>query len=41
MINFANLFSQFRSSTTSAINDLIDDPNTNIDKLLDEDTFLN
>ena len=25
----------------SSINDLIDDPNTNIDRLLDEDSFVN
>lgn len=41
MINFASLFSQFRSNTGSAINELIDDPNTNIDRLLDEESFLN
>ena len=41
MINFASLFGGFRGSTVSAINDLLDDPNTDFDKLLDEDSFLN
>ena len=35
MINFASLFSQFRNNSGSAIMELVDDPNTNIDRLLD------
>ena len=41
MINFTNLFGGFRGNTASVINDLLDDHNTKLDKLLDEDTFLN
>ena len=41
MINFASLFSQFRGSSTSPINDLIDQSDTDIDRLLDEDSFAN
>ena len=42
MINFASLFSQFRGgSASSSINDLIDTPGTTLDRLLEEDSFVN
>ena len=41
MINFATLFNQFRTGTNSPINDLIDQPDTDLDRLLDEDSFVN
>ena len=41
MINFASLFSQFRGGSSSPINDLIDDPDTDLERLLDEDSFTN
>jgi hypothetical protein len=40
MINFASLFNQFRMNGSS-IGDLIDAPGANIDRLLDEDSFIN
>lgn len=39
MINFASLFNQFRIN--NSISDLIDAPGTTLDKLLDEESFLN
>lgn len=39
MINFASLFSQFRMS--NSVGDLIDAPGVTLDRLLDEDSFLN
>lgn len=39
MINFASLFNQFRMG--SSIGDLIDAPGVTIDRLLDEDSFIN
>lgn len=41
MINFASLFNQFRGGSNSPINDLIEQPDTDLDRLLDEDSFLN
>lgn len=41
MINFASLFSQFRGGSSSPINDLIDQPDTDLDRLLNEDSFVN
>jgi hypothetical protein len=41
MINFASLFNNIGGRSNSAINDLIDQPNTNLESLLDEDSFLN
>lgn len=35
MINFASLFSQFRNNPGSAINDLLDNPDTTLERLLD------
>lgn len=39
MINFASLFNQFRMSNSVA--DLIDAPGITLDRLLDEDSFIN
>ena len=41
MINFASLFNQFRGGSSSPVNDLIEQPETDLDRLLDEDTFVN
>ena len=42
MINFASLFNQFRmGGGNSSINELIDNPNTTIRRLLDEESFIN
>lgn len=41
MINFASLFSQFRSGSNSLISELLEQPDTDLDRLLDEDTFPN
>jgi|JI10StandDraft_1071094.scaffolds.fasta_scaffold196073_1 hypothetical protein len=40
MINFASLFNQFRINNNS-IGDLLNTPNTTIDQLLDEESFVN
>ena len=39
MINFASLFSQFRGGSNSLVSELLDQPDTDLDRLLDEDTF--
>ena len=41
MINFASLFNQFRGGSSSPINDLIEQPETDLERLLDEDSFVN
>ena len=41
MINFASLFNQFRSSNSSGLSDLFDQPSIKMGRVLDEDTFLN
>ena len=41
MINFASLFTNFRGGANSAINDLIDQSDITLDRLLDEDSFVN
>lgn len=41
MINFASLFTNFRGGGNSAINDLIDQSDITLDRLLDEDSFAN
>ena len=41
MINFASLFSQFRNTSNSAISELLEQPNVDLPKLLDEDSFVN
>ena len=41
MINFASLFSQFRNTSNSAVSDLLDQPNVDLPRLLDEDSFVN
>ena len=42
MINFASLFNQFRmGGGNSSINDLIDTPGTTLDRLLEEESFVN
>lgn len=41
MLNFANLFNQFRSSSSSSVSDLLEQPGTKITRLLDEDSFVN
>jgi len=41
MINFASLFNQFRSSSNNAVNDLLEQENVPLSKLIDEDSFIN
>lgn len=41
MINFASLFNQFRSSVNNVVNDLLDEDNVPLSKLIDEDSFMN
>ena len=41
MINFASLFSQFRNTSNSAVTDLLEQPNVDLPRLLDEDSFVN
>jgi hypothetical protein len=41
MLNFASLFNQFRSQTASSLSDLLEKSTTKMDRLLDEDSFLN
>jgi hypothetical protein len=41
MINFASLFNQFRSQSSSGLAEMLEQPSTRMGKLLDEDSFLN
>jgi hypothetical protein len=41
MLNFASLFSQFRSQSNSGLSDLLEQPSIKMGRLLDEDSFLN
>lgn len=41
MLNFASLFNQFRSQSSSGITDLLEQPGTRMGRLLDEDSFVN
>ena len=41
MINFASLFNTFRNNSNSAVSDLLEQPNTDLPRLLDEDSFVN
>lgn len=41
MLNFASLFNQFRSQSSSGISELLDQPSTRMGRLLDEDSFMN
>jgi hypothetical protein len=41
MLNFASLFNQFRSQSNNGLNDMLDQPNIRMGRLLDEDSFLN
>ncbi len=41
MINFASLFGSFSRGGNSAINELIDKPDTSLDQLLDIESFPN
>ena len=41
MINFASLFNNFRTNTNSAVSELLDQPNIDLGRLLDEDLFVN
>jgi hypothetical protein len=41
MLNFTSLFNQFRSQSNSGLADLLDQPDINMGRLLDEEPFLN
>ena len=41
MMNFASLFNQYRSAANNTINDILNQEEILIEKLLDEDSFLN
>ena len=41
MINFASLFNQFRGGASMPLYELLENPGTDIDRLLDEEAFLN
>lgn len=41
MLNFANLFNQFRSQASNGISDLLDQATVKMGRLLDEDSFMN
>lgn len=41
MINFASLFNQFRGSSNNALNELLEQKEVTLSKLIDEDSFIN
>lgn len=41
MINFASLFGGFQRGSNSAVNDILDNPNANLEQLLDIESFSN
>jgi hypothetical protein len=40
-MNFASLFNQYRAAANNAINDILNQGEITLEKLLDEDSFLN
>jgi hypothetical protein len=41
MINFASLFNQYRQQSSSGVNELLEQPNIKMGRLLEEDSFIN
>lgn len=41
MINFASLFNQFRGSSNNALNEILEQKEVTLSKLIDEDSFMN
>lgn len=40
MINFASLFNQYRQQSNSGLNELLDQPDLSIGRVLDDDSFI-